>query len=76
VVRGVGTTGQADIIDVNLSAIRKGDLTTNVQIYASDIIYVPPTVLAQVGYAFNMVLFPLQPLLGIANSFVGSALAP
>lgn len=73
VIRPMG--GRADVIDVNLTAIRKGDLTTNVQIYASDIVYVPPTVLARIGYAFQQLLFPLQPLLGVANSVAGSAIA-
>ena len=77
VVRGMnGRSGQADVIPVDLGEIRDGNLSTNIQIYADDIIYVPPTVLAQVGYAFQAVLFPLSPLLGIANSFVGSALVP
>jgi hypothetical protein len=31
-------------------------------------------VLAQIGYAFQAVLFPFQPLLGIANSAAGYAL--
>lgn len=73
VVRGRG--GSADVIPVDLSDIREGDLTTNIQIYAQDIIYVPPTTIARVGYVFQMILFPFQPLLGIATSFVGSSIA-
>lgn len=68
-------TGSADVIAVDLGAIRGGDLTTNVQVYAGDIIYVPPTALAKVGYVFQQLLFPLQPLLGLANSIAGSAIA-
>lgn len=71
-----GRTGGTDVIPIDLRAIRGGDMTTNVQVYAGDIIYVPPTVLAQIGYAFQAVLFPLQPLLGLANSVAGSAIAP
>jgi polysaccharide export outer membrane protein len=67
--------GRADVIEVDLGAIRGGDLTTNIQIQASDIIYVPPTILAKVGYVFQQLLFPLQPLLGLANSIAGSAIA-
>ena len=35
------------VIEVDLDAIRDGDLRTNVQVYGGDIIYVPPTVLAR-----------------------------
>lgn len=73
VVRPLGA--RADVIHVDLDDIRDGDLTTNIQIYASDIIYVPPTTLAKIGYAFQQLLFPLQPLLGIANSAAGTTIA-
>jgi polysaccharide export outer membrane protein len=72
IVRGEG--GSAQVIGVDMAAIRDGDLSTNVQVQAGDIIYVPPHVLAQIGYAFQAVLFPFQPLLGIANSAAGYAL--
>ncbi|MGH0029058.1 MAG: polysaccharide biosynthesis/export family protein [Myxococcota bacterium] len=67
--------GGAEIIWVDMNALRGGDMTTNVQIEAGDFVYVPPNVLAKIGYAFQAVLFPLQPLLGLANSVAGSAIA-
>ena len=62
------------MIEVDLAAIREGDLSTNVQVRAGDILYVPPTVLAQVGYAIQAVLFPFQPVLGIARTAGATAL--
>ena len=73
IVRGEGSSAQ--VIMVDLVAIRDGDLSTNVQVQAGDIVYVPPTVLAKIGYAFQAVLFPFQPLLGVANSAAGYAVA-
>jgi polysaccharide export outer membrane protein len=72
IVRGEGSGAQ--VIAVDLGAIRDGDLSTNVQVQPGDIIYVPPHLLARIGYAFQAVLFPFQPLLGVANSAAGYAL--
>lgn len=55
------------IIEVDLSAIERGDLSTNVVVEQGDLIVVPPTVLARVGYALQMLLFPLQPFLSGAS---------
>ncbi len=71
VVRSLPST---EVIDVDIDAIRSGDLSTNVQLYGGDIVYVPPTVLAQIGYAINMVLFPFQPFLRIGTSAAGAAI--
>lgn len=72
VVRSGG--GETAVYDVNLNAIRAGDLSTNIQLVSGDIVYVPPTVFARIGYAVNALLFPLQPLLGIVNSAIGTAI--
>jgi hypothetical protein len=62
------------MIDVDMVAIREGDLSTNVQIRTGDILYVPPTILARVGYAIHAILFPFQPLLGVAYTVGGNAI--
>ncbi len=67
-----GTTPQVIVVD--LDAIRGGNLSTNVQLYGGDIVYVPPTILARVGYVVRAVLFPFEPLFGVAYSAVGSAI--
>jgi len=49
------------ILIVNLSEIiDTGDSTFNVLIHERDIIYVPPTFLAKVGYALQTILFPVR----------------
>jgi polysaccharide biosynthesis/export protein len=60
--------GGAQILAVHLGDIQKGDLSTNHVIQEGDLIMVPPTVLARIGYAMQMLLFPFQPLIGAASS--------
>lgn len=67
------TPGGSERIPVDLTAIRAGDLSTNIVLAGGDIIYVPPTALARVGYAIQAVLFPFEPLIGIARSAAGTA---
>ena len=59
------------VIEVDLTAIRAGDLRTNVQVYGGDIVYVPPTALASVGYFFQQLLFPFTPFFGAAGIAAG-----
>jgi polysaccharide export outer membrane protein len=60
--------GEIEVYRVDLKAIERGDLSTNIMLAKGDIVYVPPTIWARVGYAFQTVLFPFQPLLGVAGS--------
>lgn len=69
-VSGEGTS----VIQVHLTDIARGDLSTNVVVQEGDLIVVPPTALARVGYAMQMLLFPFQPMLPAAMS-VGMAAA-
>ena len=64
-IRSLG--GRAEIFDIELADIQKGDLSTNIVVQEGDLIVVPPTALARVGYAMQMLLFPLQPLLSGAG---------
>lgn len=43
--------------------IETGDSTFNVKVHELDIIYVPPTMLAQIGYFINTLLFPVKMVL-------------
>ena len=56
---GVGTK----VIKIHLGHIQKGDLSTNFVVRKGDLIVVPPTILAKIGYAMQMLFFPFQPLL-------------
>jgi polysaccharide export outer membrane protein len=64
------------VIEVDLDAIRDGDLRTNIQLYGGDIVYVPPTVLVTIGYAIQQVLFPFTPFFGVAAAASGWATHP
>lgn len=72
VIRTAG--GETVVFRVNLKAIERGDLRTNILLASGDIVYVPPTTWARVGYMINALLFPFQPFMGIAWSAAGGAL--
>lgn len=67
------TNRTAEILTVRLDDIQDGDLSTNVIVQQGDLIIVPPTALAKVGYAFQMLLFPFQPILSGAATAGGIA---
>jgi len=76
-IRVIRTTdGVTKILRVNLNAIRRGDLSTNLMLEPGDFIYVQPTLWARFGYALNTLLFPFQPIMGIARSVGGNLLTP
>jgi len=68
-VRIIRPTGSsAELIEVRLDNIRDGDLSTNFVVEKGDLIVVPPTALARIGYAMQMLFFPFQPLLSGAST--------
>jgi polysaccharide export outer membrane protein len=68
--------GVTTLLRVNLHEIRKGDLSTNLMLQPGDIVYVPPTLWARFGYALNTLLFPLQPIMGLARTMGGNLVTP
>ncbi len=74
VVRSGG--GETVVYRVNLSAIQSGDLRTNIVLAEGDIVYVPPTFWARIGYVVQAILFPFNPLLGLGTTVAGVALSP
>ncbi len=66
VIRTDGATTQ--VLRVRLKDIQKGDMATNYVVEEGDLIVVPPTAFARAGYAMQMLLFPLQPLISGATS--------
>ena len=63
-----------EILDVKLKDIQFGDLSTNFVVEQGDLIVVPPTFLARIGYAMQMLLFPFQPFLGVGAAAAGATL--
>jgi len=68
--------GTTKILEVNLHAIRNGDLSTNLMLEPGDFVYVPPTLWARFGYVLNTLLFPFQPIMGLARTMGGNLLTP
>jgi len=67
-------SGETVVYHVNLAAIQSGDLRTNIVLAEGDIVYVPPTFWARIGYVVQAVLFPFNPLLGIGTTVAGVAI--
>jgi polysaccharide export outer membrane protein len=45
---------------------QRGDSTTNYELRPGDVVYVPPSTSARIGYAIATFFFPLQAILGLA----------
>jgi protein involved in polysaccharide export with SLBB domain len=72
-VRLIRTTGgEIRILSIDLGRIQRGDMRTNYVVQKGDLIVVPPTMLARIGYAMQMLLFPFQPL--ISGAATGGAI--
>ena len=67
-------SGETVVYEVDLDAIQGGDLRTNIVLAEGDIVYVPPTFWARIGYAVQAVLFPFNPLLGLGMTVAGVAI--
>jgi polysaccharide export outer membrane protein len=65
VVRPEGGTTQ--VYSVSLNAIENGDLSQNMLLRAGDIVIVPPTVLAAIGYKVSEVFFPFSTLFSFGS---------
>lgn len=65
VVRSQGSATR--VFRVNLDAIQGGDPSTNLVLAGGDIVVVPPTVSATIGYYIRGFFFPLQMLLGVGG---------
>lgn len=69
-VRVIRAEGESTVVlRVNLSRIQAGDLSTNIQLQSGDIVVVPPTMLARVGYVMQQILFPFQPIIQAGGSY-------
>lgn len=60
-------------LPVNYWDITRGDTTTNYTLEENDIIWVPPTVLAEFGYFFRQLLYPFTTVIqAISSAFFGA----
>ena len=66
--------GEVKVLTADISAIQRGDLSTNYVLRGGDIVYVPPTTGAKIGYWIQGIFLPLQQLLGMGAQ-VGGAVA-
>jgi polysaccharide export outer membrane protein len=67
-------SGETVVYEVDLDAIQGGDLRTNIVLAEGDIVYVPPTIWARIGYTIQAILFPFNPLLGLGTTVAGVAI--
>jgi len=66
--------GQVKILTANIAAIQRGDLSTNYTLRGGDIIYVPPTVGAKIGYFVQGLFLPIQAILGMGAQVGGAVM--
>lgn len=64
---------QTQVIPVDVAAIERGDLRTNVMLQGGDLIVVPPNAWARVGFALNVIFFPIQQIVGLGSSAARTA---
>ena len=65
VVREAGGTSR--VYQVNLDAIEDGDLRTNLVLEGGDVVVVPPTAAASIGYAIRGFFYPITAIFGIGG---------
>lgn len=58
------TDGGTQVLIADLEAIEKGDLSTNFLLHGGDLVIVPPSNWASVGYALQALFFPFQQVFG------------
>jgi polysaccharide biosynthesis/export protein len=56
--------GQTRVYQTDLRAIERGDLSSNYLLVPGDIVVVPPTRVASVGYTLSALFFPINQLFG------------
>lgn len=59
--------GTTEIYRVSLDAITNGDLSQNMLLSAGDIVIVPPTYIAAVGYKLSEIFFPFGTIFGFGS---------
>jgi polysaccharide export outer membrane protein len=52
------------------------DASTNFELRPGDVVYVPPSTAARIGYAISLIFFPLQQIIGIGTGAVQTVVLP
>jgi len=60
--------GSTQVYSVSLNAIENGDLSQHLPLQAGDVVIVPPTVMASIGYKISEVLFTFTQILGFGGN--------
>ncbi len=62
---------------INFAAITElGYGQTNYMLQPGDVVYVPPNLSARIGYALQLIFFPIQQVLGLGGTVVNAAVTP
>jgi polysaccharide export outer membrane protein len=73
-IRVIRTNGiDTEVMAIHLKDIKQGDLSTNFVIQEGDLVVVPPTWLARVGYVVQMLFFPFQPVVATLGGIGGAS---
>jgi polysaccharide export outer membrane protein len=73
-IRVIRTNGAVtNVLPIRLGDISRGDLRTNIVIEKGDLIVVPPTWLARIGYVVQMIFFPFQPVVSTLGAIGGAS---
>lgn len=64
------------IITVNLKDILNGDTTTNIQLREDDIVIVPSTILGEIGYFIQKILFPVRSIFQVVFYAIRAMILP
>jgi protein involved in polysaccharide export with SLBB domain len=64
------------VMTINMmDMVKKGDMSQNILLKPGDIVYVPANPLAEIGLAFQMLLFPISPAIQTVSSPASAAAA-
>ena len=62
---------QGGVYAVNFDAITQSAIAdTNHILHPGDVVYVPPTVSAKIGYALQVIFYPIQAIVGLGGGAV------
>ncbi len=68
---------QSQVLPLRFGDItRNADASTNFELRPGDVVYVPPSTSAQIGYAISLIFFPLQQIIGLGAGAATQVFVP